>query len=262
MAQGNACLIFTAFSDQKTILNDNLPTAGHVPGKREEVRTMFDSIAPSYDFLNHLLSVGIDHLWRKQAVSLLKADTPGEILDVATGTADLAIEALKLDPTRIVGIDIAEEMLAIGRTKIERLGKSDVIELRLGASEELPLDDDSFDAALVAFGVRNFEDLRGGLSEICRVLRPRGPLVVLEFSHPQHLPVKQFYNFYFKHVVPRVGKAVSKHDTAYQYLPDSVSAFPFGQDFLNEMEIAGFRDLRERQLTFGIASLYFGRKRL
>lgn len=241
-------------------MNDK-PTVGQAPGKREEVGAMFDAIAHRYDFLNHLLSLGIDRLWRKRAVSLLRPDQPQTILDVATGTADLAIEALKLQPRRIVGVDIAEEMLAIGREKVARLGKSDVIELRRGASENLPLDDDTFDAAMVAFGVRNFEDLGAGLREIERVLRPGGPLVVLEFSHPTRFPVKQVYELYFRQVVPRVGRAVSKHSTAYDYLPESVEEFPFGPAFLEQMESAGFDDLRDIMLTFGIASIYYGRAR-
>lgn len=237
------------------------PTIGQGPGKREEVRAMFNAIAPRYDLLNHVLSLGIDRLWRKKAVSMLRSDRPRRILDVATGTADLAIEALGLNPDRIVGIDISEEMLEKGRVKVGKLGKADIIDLRLGASEELPLDDNSFDAAMVAFGVRNFENLRGGLEEIARVLVPGRPLVVLEFSHPSHFPVKQVYDFYFRHVVPRVGKAVSKNATAYEYLPESVEAFPHGSLFLGEMEASGFTDLRQQSLTFGIAALYYGRSR-
>ncbi|MFV1981055.1 MAG: bifunctional demethylmenaquinone methyltransferase/2-methoxy-6-polyprenyl-1,4-benzoquinol methylase UbiE [Rhodothermia bacterium] len=235
------------------------PTIGQAPGKREEVRAMFDSIAHRYDLLNHLLSLGIDRLWRKKAVSMLKSERPRRILDVATGTADLAIEALRLNPERIVGIDISEKMLEKGRVKVANLGKAGIIDLRQGASENLPLDDNSFDAALVAFGVRNFENLRGGLEEIARVLAPGRPLVVLEFSHPSRFPVKQVYDFYFRHVVPHIGKAVSKNATAYQYLPESVNAFPHGRSFLDEMEASGFTDLRQESLTFGIAALYFGR---
>ena len=219
---------------------------------------MFDSIAPRYDLLNHLLSLGIDKLWRKKAVSLIAPYGPRRILDVATGTADLAIEAATLNPDLVVGIDISPEMLDIGRRKVQRLGKSEMIELRQGASEDLPLADHSFDAAMVAFGVRNFENLQAGLREMHRVLAEGAPLVVLEFSHPSRFPVKQLYEFYFKHVVPRIGKAVSKHESAYEYLPESVEEFPFGQDFLREMRQAGFEDLSIRPVTFGIASIYFG----
>ena len=222
---------------------------------------MFDSIAHRYDLLNRLLSAGIDTIWRKRAISMLAPHRPRRILDVATGTADLAIEALKLEPERIVGIDIAAEMLSLGREKVAKIGKSGVIDLRSGASENLPLNDDSFDAAMVAFGVRNFENLRAGLSEIARVLVPGAPLVVLEFSHPARFPVKQVYEFYFKQVVPRVGRAVSKHPSAYEYLPDSVEVFPYGDAFLEEMKACGFSDLRTESLTFGIAALYYGRVR-
>jgi demethylmenaquinone methyltransferase/2-methoxy-6-polyprenyl-1,4-benzoquinol methylase len=236
----------------------NKPSIGNAPGKREEVRAMFDSIAPRYDLLNHLLSLGIDKLWRKKAVSLLAPHEPKRILDIATGTADLAIEASRLNPELVVGIDISPEMLEVGRQKVERLGKSQTIDLRLGASEDLPLEDASFDAALVAFGVRNFENLQAGLKEINRVLAPGAPLVVLEFSHPTRFPVKQFYEFYFRYIVPRIGKVVSKHDSAYEYLPESVEAFPFGDAFLAEMEQAGFEKLSARPVTFGIASIYYG----
>lgn len=221
---------------------------------------MFDSIAHRYDLLNHLLSAGIDRLWRKKAISLLAADSPATILDVATGTADLAIEALKLQPDAVIGIDISNEMLEIGREKVRRIGKADVIDLRQGASEKLPLADGSFDAAVVGFGVRNFEDLDIGLREIHRVLAPGGRLAVLEFSQPGGFPVKQVYDFYFKHVVPRVGKAVSRHETAYEYLNESVDAFPYGEAFLNVMGRAGFNERTAYPQTFGIASIYIGRK--
>lgn len=220
---------------------------------------MFDAIAHRYDLLNHLLSFGIDRIWRRKAVAMLRADAPRSILDVATGTGDLAVRALKLSPERIVGVDISEAMLALGRVKIAELGATDIIELCSGASEDLPFSNDSFDAAMVAFGVRNFEDLRGGLSEIARVVRPNGPLVVLEFSQPEHFPIKQLYGSYFRYVVPNVGRTLSRHEHAYQYLPDSVHAFPSGDAFLAEMEASGFRDLHATKLTFGIASLYFGR---
>jgi demethylmenaquinone methyltransferase/2-methoxy-6-polyprenyl-1,4-benzoquinol methylase len=192
---------------------------------------------------------------------MLRRHAPKSILDVATGTGDLAIRALTLSPERIVGVDISEAMLARGREKIAEIGASDVIEMRTGASEELPFADDAFDAAMVAFGVRNFENLRGGLSEISRVLRPGGPLVVLEFSQPRHFPIKQLYGFYFRRVVPNVGRTVSRHDHAYQYLPDSVSVFPSGDDFLAEMQASGFDSLKRETLTFGIASIYYGRSK-
>ncbi len=235
------------------------PEPGQAPGKRKDVEEMFDAIAHRYDFLNHLLSFGIDRLWRRKAVSMLKKDAPRSILDVATGTGDLALRALSLSPEKIVGVDISEGMLEIGRQKIARRGAADVIEMRSGASEDLPLESDTFDAAMVAFGVRNFEDLEQGLREIGRVLRPGAPLVVLEFSHPARFPIKQLYGAYSRYVVPNVGKRVSKHEHAYKYLPDSVSVFPSGADFLNVMERCGFDGLEAHPLTFGIASIYFGR---
>lgn len=238
-----------------------IPDPGQAPGKRKDVQVMFDAIAHRYDLLNHLLSFGIDRIWRRQAVAMLRSDAPRSILDVATGTGDLAIRALSLSPERIVGVDISEKMLERGRQKVAAIGAGEVIEMRTGASEELPFSDDTFDAAMVAFGVRNFENLRAGLSEIARVVRAGGPLVVLEFSRPEHFPVKQLYGLYFRYVVPNVGRTISRHKHAYQYLPDSVGAFPSGEDFLAEMEASGFEDLRAKKLTFGIASLYFGRSR-
>lgn len=239
----------------------NYPPIGEVEGKKQQVEEMFDAIAPRYDLLNRILSLGIDRQWRRKAVAMLREDHPKRILDVATGTADLAIEALTLEPKKIVGVDISEEMLKIGRQKIEKLGETDRIQLRRGDSERLPFSDKQFDAALVAFGVRNFENLGKGLSEIARVLKPGGALVVLEFSHPRAFPIKQVYQVYSKHILPRIGNTVSKNDGAYRYLPDSVAAFPDGQAFLKEMEAAGFGDLRQKPLTFGIASLYAGRTR-
>lgn len=220
---------------------------------------MFDRIAPRYDLLNRVLSFGIDRRWRKKAVDLLREARPQRILDVATGTADLAIEAMRLEPERVVGIDIAEEMLSIGREKVERLGYEDRIQLRTGDAEKLPFSDSQFDAVLVAFGVRNFEDLRRGLSEMKRVLKRGGSVVVLEFSRPTAFPVRQLYGFYSRYVLPRVGGAVSRDSGAYQYLPDSIAAFPAGQDFLDVLASVGYQDVQCRPLTFGIASLYTGR---
>ena len=235
------------------------PPAGQAEGKKKQVEKMFDAIAPRYDLLNRVLSVGIDTLWRKKAVALLRGEQPRRILDVATGTADLAIEAASLEPEEVVGVDIAEEMLAIGREKVQKKGLTSLISLKRGDAEELPFDDDRFEAALVAFGVRNFEDLDRGLSEIHRVLAPGGSLVVLEFSKPRVFPIKQLYNFYFHQILPRVGRLVSKDEGAYKYLPNSVAVFPDGSAFLDHMKAAGFRDLEEQPLTFGIASLYKGR---
>ena len=238
---------------------NNYPPIGEVSGKAEHVEQMFDSIAPRYDLLNRVLSLGIDQRWRTQAVRLLEADQPRRILDVATGTADLALKAEQvLHPRDVVGVDLSAEMLRVGREKIERRSLTPYITLEQADAEALPFPDDDFDAALVAFGVRNFEDLDAGLREIVRVLRPGGALVVLEFSHPRQTPIKQLYRFYSRRILPRIGGAISQNDGAYQYLPDSVAAFPDGPDFLAHMEAAGYRDLLWQPLTFGVASLYKG----
>lgn len=234
------------------------PPVGEAEGKKEAVAAMFDSIAPRYDLLNRVLSFGIDKGWRRKAIAMLRDARPARILDVATGTADLAIEALKLDPEKVVGVDISEEMLRVGRLKVEEMGEHDRIELRRGDSERLPFSDRQFDAAIVAFGVRNFENLNRGLAEIHRVLKPGGMLVILEFSHPRVFPVKQVYGFYSRFILPRVGRAVSGNDGAYRYLPDSVAAFPDGDDFLDRMREVGYGELQCRPLTFGVASLYCG----
>ena len=236
----------------------NHPPIGEAAGKKQQVEAMFDAIAPRYDLLNRVLSFGIDQWWRKLAVNWLRPDAPRRILDVATGTADLAIRALDLDPEKVVGVDISEEMLRVGREKLAQMGLADRITLQRGDSEKLPFSDNQFDAALVAFGVRNFEDLGRGLSQIARILRPGGRLVVLEFSHPRAFPIKQLYAFYSRYVLPRIGSAVSKDSGAYRYLPASVAAFPDGEDFLAVMQQSGFRNVQERRLTFGIASLYKG----
>ena len=236
------------------------PPIGQAPGKRQQVEAMFDEIAPRYDVLNRVLSFGVDVWWRKRAVALLAdaLDTPpSRLLDVATGTADLAIEALSLGG-EVVGVDISEGMLAGGREKLRRKGLADRVALVQGDAAALPFDDDTFDGALVAFGVRNFEDLEAGLAGIRRVLRPGAPLVVLEFSHPTAFPVKQGYELYSKHVLPRIGRAVSGSSEAYEYLPESVAAFPDGEAFLTVMRAAGYRAPMARPLTFGIVSLYRG----
>lgn len=239
----------------------NYPPVGEAEGKAQDVEAMFDAIAPRYDLLNRVLSFGIDVWWRKRAVALLKEENPRRILDVATGTADLALEAQQtLQADKVIGVDISEEMLAFGRKKIAARGLSDRVVLCTGDAQKLPFSDNQFDAALVAFGVRNFEDLDAGLTDMRRVLRPGGSLVVLEFSQPQVFPVKQAYQFYSRHILPRVGRLVSKNEGAYQYLPDSVAAFPSGPDFLGRMRAAGYTDLQWKPLTFGIASLYYGRK--
>ena len=239
----------------------NHPPVGEVEGKKKQVEAMFDAIAPRYDLLNRVLSFGIDQRWRTKAIRLLREEQPERVLDVATGTADLAIEAAqRLSPDGVVGVDIAEQMLEIGREKVSQERLSDRVVLRRGDAEKLPFSDAQFDAVLVAFGVRNFQDLDRGLAEIQRVLRPGGSLVVLEFSRPRAFPVKQLYGWYSKHVLPRVGRMLSNDDGAYRYLPASVAVFPAGDAFLDRMRGVGYRDVLCRRLTFGIVSLYKGRR--
>jgi demethylmenaquinone methyltransferase / 2-methoxy-6-polyprenyl-1,4-benzoquinol methylase len=228
--------------------------------KREQVAQMFDNISPKYDFLNHLLSGGIDIIWRKKAIKLLADAKPQSILDIATGTGDFAIEALALKPQKIVGVDISEGMLSVGREKISKLGMENVIEMRLGDSERLPFEDNTFDAVIVSFGVRNFENLLSGLTDMNRVLKPGGRCVVLEFSKPEGFPFKQIYNFYFKYVLPIVGRLVSKDTSAYTYLHDSVQVFPDGERFLEVYRKAGFKSVVCKPLTFGVSSIYLGHK--
>jgi demethylmenaquinone methyltransferase / 2-methoxy-6-polyprenyl-1,4-benzoquinol methylase len=245
---------------QNTKLMKVVPYKDKNNSKREQVAEMFDNISPKYDFLNHLLSGGIDIYWRKRAIKLLRKAQPRTILDIATGTGDFAIEALALKPEKIIGVDISEGMLAVGREKIKRLGKQGVIELRSGDSESLPFADNYFDAVIVSFGVRNFENLLAGLSDMNRVMRPGGTCVIVEFSKPRSFPFSHLYNFYFKYILPTIGKIVSKDSSAYTYLPESVQAFPDGQDFLTIFEQAGFKNTRCISLTFGICSIYIGQK--
>jgi demethylmenaquinone methyltransferase/2-methoxy-6-polyprenyl-1,4-benzoquinol methylase len=229
--------------------------------KREQVELMFNNISPKYDLLNRVLSLGIDTIWRKQALNLLKKDKPEYILDVATGTADLAIEAAtRLKPTSIVGIDIAENMLQIGREKITKKKLDKMITLQKGDSEKINFSDNTFDAVIVSFGVRNFQHLELGLSEIHRVLKPGGSIMVLEFSKPQKAPFKQVYQFYFKNILPIVGKMVSKDSAAYTYLPDSVNAFPDGKSFCAILEKIGFSIQHYKPFTFGVCTSYVGKK--
>jgi demethylmenaquinone methyltransferase / 2-methoxy-6-polyprenyl-1,4-benzoquinol methylase len=233
--------------------------------KREQVAEMFDNISPKYDLLNHVLSGGIDIIWRKRAIRELRAYAqnhlaPRRILDVATGTGDFALEALALNPERIVGVDISEGMLNVGRDKMRKRGLSERIEMRSGDSTGLPLPDNDFDAVIVAFGVRNFDNLLAGLTDMHRVLRPGGTCLVLEFSKPRATPFKQLYGFYSSTILPVVGRLISKDASAYSYLPESVQAFPDGPDFLRVFDAAGFTQTKCLPLTFGVASIYLGRK--
>lgn len=236
--------------------------SGIIPGKqsvqKQFVRSLFDSIAPRYDFLNHLLSGGIDFYWRRRALEHLREIRPLRILDVATGTGDFAIAALRLGPEKIVGIDIAEEMLARGRQKLASRGLEAVITLQTGDAERMEFADGSFDAVIVAFGVRNFENLEPGLGEMRRILRPGGKAVILEFSRPDTFPMKALYPMYFRRVLPLVGGLVSGSSTAYHYLPETVLQFPQGEQFLDILRRTGFSPVAAERLTSGIVSIYTG----
>ncbi|MFZ4618939.1 MAG: bifunctional demethylmenaquinone methyltransferase/2-methoxy-6-polyprenyl-1,4-benzoquinol methylase UbiE [Bacteroidota bacterium] len=228
--------------------------------EKEYVRSLFDKIAYRYDLLNHLLSGGVDLYWRRAAVQKLTELRPKRILDVATGTADFALATLRLAPDEVIGVDISESMLEVGRKKIVQKNLTNKIRLESGEAEALRFSDGQFDAAIVAFGARNFEFLDKGLSEMNRVLRTGGKIVVLEFSRPRVFPLKQLYFLYFKHILPFVGSMISKDREAYQYLPDTVMKFPEGNDFLDRLRTAGFSSLEEQRLTFGIATIYTGVK--
>jgi len=229
--------------------------------KKEQVAEMFDNISARYDLLNHVLSLSIDKGWRKKVVAMVSRKQPKLILDVATGTADLAIALEKTHADKITGIDISAGMLEVGRKKVADKGLSQIITLEQADSENLPFPDDSFDAITVAFGVRNFENLEKGLREMNRVLKPEGHLLVLEFSQPQKFPMKQLYNFYFKNILPGIGKLVSKDARAYSYLPESVQAFPHGLAFMEILSRCGYEQGERIPLTFGIASIYEGIKK-
>ncbi len=228
--------------------------------KKEQVAEMFNNISHKYDFLNHFLSLGIDKLWRKKAIKILKKYQPKSLLDIATGTGDFAIEGLQLNPEKIVGVDISEGMMAMGREKLKKKGLDKKITLQYGDSENLPFDAATFDAITVGFGVRNFQNLEQGLADIKRVLTPNGTLVVLEFSKPKAFPIKQLFGFYSKYIIPFFGKLISKDDAAYTYLPESVEAFPEGDDFLNIMKKVGYTNTFRKPVSGGIATIYVGKK--
>lgn len=221
---------------------------------------MFNAIAPRYDLLNHLLSFGADFYWRRKAIDLLKPLKPRRILDVGTGTGDFAIVAVRLKPDEIIGVDIAEEMLKLGNKKLQDKNLNGLVRLEFGNAEELQFADDSFDAVTVAFGVRNFENLERGLSEMRRVLKPGGAALILEFSNPDSFPIKQMYGFYFTKILPLVGGKISHHREAYEYLPRSVDAFPDGGSFLDVLTKCGFRNSQQHVMTFGIATAYLAYK--
>lgn len=224
--------------------------------KKKQVTEMFDNIAPTYDKLNRIMTVGIDITWRRKAINLLKKYNPKIVADIATGTGDFAIEALRLNPEKVIGIDISPGMLEVGRQKMVKLKVDHIIEMRLGDSEHLVLADNSVDVITIGFGVRNFENLKQGMSEILRVLRPGGAALVLEPSFPTQFPLKQLFNIHFKVLTPFFGKIISGDNAAYKYLPESVGAFPNGQEFLDICKEVGFKNGIYKPLTFGTCSLY------
>ena len=224
--------------------------------KKQQVEQMFDNISGKYDLLNRILSMGIDVSWRKKVVKSVKKQNPKTILDIATGTGDLAIAMAKATDAKITGFDLSAGMLEVGKRKIVEENLQDRIEMIQGDAEKMPFADDSFDVITVAFGVRNFENLKKGLDDIYRVLKPGGKLIILEFSQPQAAPMKQLYSFYSRYILPRIGKKISKDQSAYTYLPDSVKAFPHGDEMKKILKNSNFVEPFDKKLTFGIASIY------
>lgn len=240
------------------------PYSNITAGKKQQVEKMFNEIAFRYDLINQLLSFGIHKQWRKKAIELLQKKianrTKPLLLDIATGTGDFAINALTLNPEKIIGIDISEDMLTVGRKKLENKNLSRVIELKRADSENLPFASDNFDGATVGFGIRNFENLEKGLTEICRVLKPSGVLSILEFSMPEEFPMKQFYNFYLKFLCPLLGRMISKNPVAYTYLFKSIKNFPYGNNLKQKLLHCGFTEVEFYPQTFGITTIYVAKK--
>lgn len=228
--------------------------------KKEQVAQMFNNIAGRYDLLNTLLSAGTHRGWRKKCVRLLRDKQPKTILDVATGTGDFAIECVKLSPEKIIGIDISDGMMEVGRQKLKKLGLDKLITLENGNAETVAFADNTFDAIVVGFGVRNFQNLEKGLTNLHRVLKPGGQLIVLEFSYPTNWFVKGFYNFYFSNITPLIGKLFSQDKRAYSYLTESVKAFPNNERFVDILNSLQFKKTSYHTLSFGIAAIYSGEK--
>ena len=243
-------------SDQKVVK----PYNDASKSKKEEVAEMFNNISKRYDFLNHFLSLGIDKIWRKKAIAELKEINPIRILDIATGTGDFALAALKINPKEVVGIDISEGMLAVGKEKMIAKKVDNIITMQLGDSENLPFEDNYFDGLTVGFGVRNFENLEKGLTEMLRVIRPGGKAIILEFSKPKNFPIKQVFGFYSKYFIPFFGKNISKDEKAYAYLPESVQAFPEGENFKAILTKVGYKNVTSKLVSGGIATIYIGGK--
>ncbi|MFV0530963.1 MAG: bifunctional demethylmenaquinone methyltransferase/2-methoxy-6-polyprenyl-1,4-benzoquinol methylase UbiE [Flavobacteriales bacterium] len=224
--------------------------------KKEQVAEMFDNISPKYDFLNHFLSMGIDIQWRKKVVRHIKTLKASNILDIATGTGDLAIMIAENTSAKITGLDLSAGMLEVGRKKVAEKGLNKQIEMIQGDSENLPFEENTFDVVTVSFGVRNFENLEEGLTEIQRVLKPEGTFIILEFSQPEKFPMKQLYGFYSKNILPNIGRIFSKDNAAYTYLPESVEAFPYGKKMVEIIKKCGFKSVTNKSLTFGISTIY------
>ncbi len=230
-------------------------------GKKEQVAQMFDTISGNYDGLNRVISFGIDIKWRKKVLKLVSDKNPKTVLDIATGTGDLAILMTNTSAEKIIGLDISAGMLEVGRNKIKAKNLSDKIEMILADSENMPFEDNTFDAITVAFGVRNFENLEKGLAEILRVLKPNGIFVILETSVPDKTPYKQGYIFYSKNILPLIGKLFSKDNSAYQYLSESASVFPYGEALNNILRKIGFIEVKSMPQTFGVATIYSASKK-
>lgn len=244
--------------ERKTVVK---PYNKEESSKKEEVAEMFNNISKKYDFLNHFLSLGIDKLWRKKAVKELKEIQPQRILDIATGTGDFALALLKLNPKEVIGVDISQGMLDVGIEKMKKKGVDHIVKMKIGDSENLPFDDASFDALTVGFGVRNYENLEQGLTDMLRVLRPGGKAIILEFSKPKAFPMKQMFGFYSKKIIPFIGKNISKDERAYAYLPESVEAFPEGKNFTAILEKVGYTKVDAKPVSGGIATIYSGVKK-
>ncbi|WP_298782192.1 bifunctional demethylmenaquinone methyltransferase/2-methoxy-6-polyprenyl-1,4-benzoquinol methylase UbiE [uncultured Polaribacter sp.] len=229
-------------------------------GKKEQVAQMFDNISEKYDGLNRVISLGIDVKWRKKVVDIVSKNNPKQILDIATGTGDLALMMADLNPNKIVGLDISAGMLEVGKQKIAKANLTDKIEMIVGDSEDMPFNDNTFDAITVSFGVRNFANLNKGLKEIARVLKPTGVLVILETSNPTKFPFKQGYKFYTNFILPIIGKLFSKDKVAYSYLSESANSFPFGEALNNILQKNGFTSTEHKPVTFGVATIYTASK--
>jgi len=228
--------------------------------KKEHIQQMFNDISDRYDFLNHFLSFGIDFFWRRKFIHQLSIYKPRRVLDIATGTGDLALLISKLNPEQITGIDISEKMLAIAKRKVIQKGMQSIIVFEEGDAADLPYKNETFDAITVAFGIRNFEDIEKGLSEMKRVLKTGGIMMILEFSHPESFPMKELYGFYSRRIIPFIGKLVSGNNHAYSYLPESVSSFPSGKKFLEILEKGGMKNLSQHPMTFGVVTIYSSEK--